>query len=143
MKKIIFVAAMFYVATSSAIVGPTLATVFSPIIATGSCYAVQAYVDREAVKKKFKDVNESSPKSDQTERDVQMSNALNPARDFADQVGVGFAPGLNILLLTGHKPPYGPDIKHMNANEKVGFFTGLSTLTTMIMMISLLKKIPK
>jgi hypothetical protein len=143
MKKIILVAAMFHVATSSAIVGRTLATMFSPIIATGSCYGIQACIDRQAAKKKWNHINETSSSADQLEREVEIGNALNPARDFAEHVGIGFAPGLNILMLTGHKPPYGPDIKHMNANEKVGFFAGFSTLTTVIMMMSLLNKLPK
>ena len=78
--------------------------------------------------------------SEQVERDVELLNALNPANDFIDGYCKGAVPGVNIAVLTGTQST-GRDITRFNADEKVGFFSGLTTWATALGVLSVIKKL--
>jgi hypothetical protein len=140
MKKMILIVGLLYTATSGAVTVRVILTTYSPLIVPGMYYGVKTYKDREAVKEKFKDVNENSSTSEQAERDVELLNALNPANDFIDGYCKGAVPGVNIAVLTGTQST-GRDITRFNADEKVGFFSGLTTWATALGLVSVIKKL--
>jgi hypothetical protein len=137
MKKVFISLCLLYAANGEAVVVKALVATASPVLVPGLYYAAQAYIDRQRVKEKFKELP-----NQEIEREVELLHAQAPLEDYLDGVCKGFVPPLNIAMLTGTQSQ-GCDIKHLTADAKVGFFSGLSVYGTYPAVLLLLSKMPK
>jgi hypothetical protein len=79
-----------------------------------------------------------SAESREIEKHVLMLNA-NSFLPYIDGVAQGFAPVINIAKLADISTS-GVNVSSMHADEKTGFFAGLTTWPNLVLAMSLLKK---
>lgn len=144
MKKMILVAGLIGSSIANAgIVVRSLITVASPLLVPATYYAVKTHQEQQRITEKYK--NATSPDQN-IEHQVELANARRTFDDYIDGVSWGFGIPINVALLSGEARKLSMpvvNINEMNAEQKVGFFSGLSTYVTATGLLAVVKALKK
>jgi len=140
MKKIFVLLCLVYAANGYAVAGRIGAAITAPILVPGVYYGVQSHIDTRVIKSEYVAAVMLADQDEVERTFAELTTARMPLYNYMKGVFGGLIPGINIAKMMNVES-IGANLMDMKADEKVGFFSGLSMYGTISAMLSLLKKI--